>query len=74
MSRDLRSYAKQTNTRLLIGFIFLLFTIGDGLIYVFYGSEAAVTGLICIFAGLSPLVLIWLGLLMIDWIAKKADG
>jgi hypothetical protein len=73
LRRDLRRYAKQTNTRLLVGFIILLFVIGDGLIYFFYGSGAAVSGLICILAGLSPLVLIWLVLLIIDWIAKRAD-
>ena len=71
--RDLRRYAKQTNTRLLVGFILILFLIGDGLIFFFYGREAAVSGLICILAGLSPLVLIWLVLLVIEWVAKRAD-
>jgi hypothetical protein len=71
--RDLRRYAKQTNTRLLVGFILILFLIGDGLIYIFYGRGAAVSGLICILAGLSPLVLIWLLLLAVEWIAKRAD-
>lgn len=71
--RDLRRYAKQTNARLLVGFILILFLIGDGLIFFFYGREAAVSGLICILAGLSPLVLIWLVLLVIEWVAKRAD-
>jgi hypothetical protein len=71
--RDLRRYAKQTNTRLVVGFILILFLIGDGLIFFFYGREAAVSGLICILAGLSPLVLIWLVLLVIEWVAKRAD-
>jgi len=74
MSRDLRQYAKQTNVRLFIGFLFLLFIIGDGLVYVFFGTEAAISGLVCIFAGLFPLVLIWLLLIIIDWIAKRADS
>ena len=71
--RDLRKFAKQTNTRLAIGFVLLLFLVGDGLIYYFYGSGAAVSGLICIFAGLSPIVLIWLVLKVVEWVAKKAD-
>ena len=71
--RDLRRYAKQTNTRLLVGFILLLFLIGDGLIYYFYGPRAAVSGLICILAGLFPLVLIWLVLVIVEWVAKRAD-
>jgi hypothetical protein len=73
LSKDLRRYAKQTNTRLLVGFVLLLFIIGDGLIYIIFGSEAAVSGLICIFVGFSPLFLIWFVLLIIDWIVKRAD-
>ena len=59
--RDLRKYAKQTNTRLLIGFVILLFIVGDGLIYLIYGPSAAVAGVLCIGAGLIPLIfqLIW---------------
>lgn len=71
--RDLRRYANQTNTRLLVGFILILFLIGDGLIYIIYGRGAAISGLICILAGLSPLVLIWLVLIVVEWFAKQAD-
>lgn len=71
--RDLRRYAQQTNIRLLIGFILLLLFVGDGLIYYFYGASAAISGLICIGAGLFPLVLIWVVLLVVDWVAKQAD-
>lgn len=72
MSRDLRRYARQTNTRLVLGGILLLFIVGDGLIYYFYGQGAALMGLVCLAAGLSPLVLIWLALLLIEWIARVA--
>ena len=71
MSRDLRQYSKQTNTRLIVGGILILFLVGDGLIYVFYGRAAAVLGLACLMAGLSPLLLIWLALLGIEWIARR---
>jgi hypothetical protein len=60
VSRDLRRYARQTNLRLLIGFILLLFLVGDGLIYLIYGPEAATLGFVCLVAGLMPLLLIWL--------------
>ena len=73
MSRDLRQYAKQTNIRLIIGFILLLFLIGDGLILYFYGRGAAIMGIICIIAALLPVVLIILALWMIDWIARRND-
>jgi hypothetical protein len=71
MSRDLRRYARQTNIRLLIGFITLLFLVGDGLIYLVYGREAALLGLICIVAGLAPLTLIWFSLVFMDWVVRK---
>lgn len=71
MGRDLRHYARQTNLRLIIGFILLLFVVGDGLIYIFYGRNAALMGLLCLLAGLSPLVLILLTLWLIDWIARS---
>ena len=70
MSRDLRDYARQTNIRLLVGFILLLLLVGDGLIYLIYGQGAAVFGLLCILAGLSPLIFIYLVLVIIDRIAK----
>jgi TM2 domain-containing membrane protein YozV len=73
MGKDLRLYAKQTNTRLLIGGIALLFVVGDGLIYLFYGQRAALMGLTCLLAGLLPLIIIWLILLLVEWIVKQAD-
>ena len=71
MGRDLRQYARQTNLRLIIGFMLLLFIVGDGLIYIFYGRNAALMGLLCLLAGLIPLVLILLTLWLIDWVAKS---
>ena len=73
MTRDLRRYARQTNFRLLIGFILILFTIGIGSIYLFYGAPAAMSGVLCLLFGLSLLVLIWLSLALMDWIVKRAN-
>ncbi len=73
MKRDLRDYAKQTNVRLFVGFFLLVLLIGDGLIYLFYGVAAAVSGLLCIIAGIFPLILIFLAMNLIEWIAKKAN-
>jgi TM2 domain-containing membrane protein YozV len=73
MTRDLRQYARQTNTRLILGGIALLLVVGDGLIYLIYGREAAAMGLVCLLAGLSPLLLIWLALEVIGWIARRAN-
>jgi len=58
MSRDLRQYARQTSVRLFAGFFLILFLVGNGLIYFFYGREPALLGLICLVVGIAPLLLI----------------
>jgi hypothetical protein len=73
MTRDLRKYARNTNIRLLVGFILLLFIVGDGLIYLIYGPQGAFFGFICLIAGLAPLVLIALLLWILEWIVKRAN-
>ncbi len=73
MARDLRRYARQTNFQLLIGMFFLLFVVGLGLIYVFYGLGGLVTGLICMVGGISPVILIGLVLWGMDWLVKQNE-
>jgi hypothetical protein len=73
MSRDLRKYAQQTNFRLMAGALLVLFVIGDGLIYVFYGKSAALMGILCLLAGMIPVVLTLLILLLFDWIRNRVD-
>lgn len=72
MNRDLRKYAKNTNVRLAVGAFALLFIIGLGLIYLLYGKVAAGMGLLCLLAGLIPVVLILLIFILLDWIMKRA--
>ena len=73
MTRDLRKYARQTNVQLLVGFLFLLFIIGDGLIYLFYGRQSAIMGLVCLAAGVAPLLIIGLILWGMEWVVKRAN-
>lgn len=73
MSRDLRRYARQTNVRLIVGALLLLFLVGDGLIYLLYGPAAALTGLLCLLGGMLPVVLVVLALFILDWIARRAN-
>jgi hypothetical protein len=73
MTRDLRKYARQTRTRLLAGALLLLFLVGDGLIWAIYGREAAVMGLVCILAGLAPLLAIVLVLLLLEKVTRHID-
>jgi hypothetical protein len=73
MSRDLRKYSRQTNFRLALGGIALLFLVGGGLIWHFYGRNAALLGVVCLAAGLTPIALIWLALGGLDWLVRKLD-
>ena len=70
MARDLRKYARQTNVRLSVGFAIIIFLIGDGLIYYFYGREAAIMGALCILLGLVPLLLVFLAFLAMDLVIR----
>jgi hypothetical protein len=49
----------------------ILFIVGDGLIYLFFGRGAAILGLICLLGSLAPIVLILVALWIIDWVGKK---
>ncbi len=70
MSHDLRKYARQTNSRLIIGFIVLLLVVGVGLILIFYGKSAALMGLFCILAALVPVLMIILAFWIIDRVLR----
>jgi hypothetical protein len=71
MPDDLRKYSVQTRTRLIIWFVILLFTVGLGLIWVFYGRQAALLGLLCLLGTAIPIGLIALFLFGLDKIVKK---
>jgi hypothetical protein len=73
VSKDLRHYTKQTQTHLIIGFLLLVFLVGDGLIFYFYGREAGLLGLICITAALIPVFLIVIFLWIADQVVKSRD-
>ena len=67
MKLDPRAYSKQTMVRLIIGGIAILFLVGDGLVYFIYGPAAAISGFLCLGAGLLP-VLVIMG---IFWVMEK---
>ena len=74
MSRDIRRYASQTTFRVAAGAVLLLLTIGVGLIWLIYGSSAALTGLLCLLGALIPIGLIALVIWVLDWVVKKYSG
>ncbi|MFO3796702.1 MAG: hypothetical protein ACK8QZ_05370 [Anaerolineales bacterium] len=72
MSRDLRKYARESQIHFLIGALVLLFGVGTGLIYLIYGRGAAMLALLCLAAGMIPLLLIFLVFWAADWITRRA--
>jgi hypothetical protein len=72
--RDLRKFSSQTNRRLLIGFFVLLFLVGDGLVWLIFGRNAAIVGVVCIVGALVPALLVAALLGGLGWIARKANG
>lgn len=73
MNRDLRKYVKDTNVRLVVGALLMLFIVGTGLIYLVYGAGAAMMGLFCLLGAFVPIGLIFLALYILDWITKRAS-
>ncbi|MDX9851467.1 MAG: hypothetical protein RBT01_13240 [Anaerolineaceae bacterium] len=73
MSRDLKKYTSQTNVQLIIGGFVLLFVVGLGLIAIFYGTGAALVGLLCLLGGLVPIGLVALLLFGLDIFVKRIN-
>lgn len=73
MPSDMRRYARQTNLRLLAGFFVLLFGLGEALIWWTYGQEAALLALLCLVAGLAPIMLIAIVLWVMERIVREAN-
>jgi len=71
VARDLRKYASQTNVQLIAGGLLLLFLVGLGLIWFFYGLNAALLGLLCMLGGLVPVGLVIMTMVGMDLILKK---
>ena len=70
----MRTYSRQTITRLIIGGIVVLIVVGIGLVWIFYGKEAALSALICIGLGMLPLWIILIVFFLITYILKKNAG
>jgi magnesium-transporting ATPase (P-type) len=71
MSVDPKKYNKQTRFRLILWFVILLFTLGLGMIWLIYGKNAALLGLLCLLGMAIPVGLIALVMLGLDKIVKK---
>lgn len=70
---DLNKHLRQTKFRSIIGFGLILLFVGEGLIYAIYGKNAAVAGLICIGAGVVPVVIIYGMLALMEMVVKRSN-
>ena len=73
MGRDLRRYSRRTSINLFIGFILILLVGGGGLVVLIYGTSALPNFLLCLGAGLAPLILIGLALLAMQWFVDRSE-
>lgn len=67
---DLRRYQFITDRNLLIGFFVLLFVVGGGLIWLFYGLGGLSTGLLCIAGGAVVAGLLVLVTKGFEWVSR----
>jgi magnesium-transporting ATPase (P-type) len=68
---DPKKYHTQTKVRLIFWFIFLLITVGLGMIWLIYGKNAAFMGFLCLIGMAVPVGLVALVMLGLDKIVKK---
>lgn len=71
--KDLRKYSLKTNTRLVFYFIGILLTLGLGLIWLFYGRNAALLGFLCLLGAGIPIALITAAILGLDYFVNKSS-
>ncbi|MBC7241576.1 MAG: hypothetical protein H5T60_03930 [Anaerolineae bacterium] len=71
---DPRRHRAQTERRLITAGILILFVIGGGLIYAFYGGGAWLSGMLCMGAGVLLLLLLWGVLTLLDRLSRDHDG
>ena len=67
----LRRYARGTQLRLIVGGLFILLVVGNGLIRWIYGASALWMSLLCSLAGLAPIGLIILFLWVMERIVER---
>jgi len=69
-----RKSASETTVRLIIGGLVLLFLVGLGLIWYFYGLRAAFLGLLCMLGGLVPVGLVIVLMVGLDSVVKRINN
>jgi hypothetical protein len=66
-------YRRQTQARLVFGGALILMVVGGGLVWVIYGSSAAITAVLCLLAAVGIFGLLWLVLSLLErWTKEDA--
>ncbi len=66
-------HQRQTQMRLVIGGLLILMVVGGGLVWLFYGTSAALTTVLCLLTGAGVLALLWLILSLLERWVKDDD-
>jgi hypothetical protein len=64
-------FARSTEGQLVIGFFVLLYVVGGGLIWYFYGRAGALLGWLCMTGGLLFFLLLYAIVSLIGWWANR---
>lgn len=73
MANNLKQYNNETIRRLIYGTLIILFTVGLGLIWAFYGAGAAGMGLLCLIGASVPVLLVISVIFGMDFFMHKMD-
>lgn len=68
-----RAHRARTDRNLLLGFFALLFIVGGGLIWYFYGASAAALGVVCIALGAILTGLVALLMVGLQWLSDRLE-
>jgi hypothetical protein len=71
---SLDNYRKKTERNLILGGFVILFVVGGGLIWFFYGGRAALLGLLCFLSGFALIGIIYLILKLFERISRSPDA
>lgn len=71
---NFQKFLHQTRIRAIFWFIFILIVIGLGLVWIFYGKQAALFGLLCLLSMLIPTGLVVIALVALDLFTKKINS
>ncbi len=68
---DSRAFQRQLERELIIGGLVIGLLVGDGLIFLIWGPQAAVTALGCFVLFLGLIVVVWLFLVFVSWLGNR---